>query len=749
MGASVSRSDNLPSAGSQHGYRKDSQGSISGLRRFRWVIAAALTGCALLLASCNTPSALLENPTQVDLTPKTPRKLTNRNEGPVLKTQAQGARYEVFPGVNSPLTDDGGEPPPGVGAQNDGKFTVNVDQAGLAEAAKLILGETLGYNYTLDPRVQGSITLVSNRPLSARELLSAFEASLRLSGAALIQSDGSFKVVALQEVLDGEMGTADMGQRISPGFGVNAIPLRYVSPNNLMELLDSFIARSGSVRASKVGNMILVRGPAEERRALVEVILSFDVDWMKTQTASVATLDNGRAEDLAAKIEQIFAEDTAASGPNALKVIPVPSINGLIIIANDQGKVRRAINWVRRLDRESVNAPNYYVYAVQNGNSVELAKILNATFGTGGADAGATAEVAPNTESMAVSMEGSSSDQQGSSAPPPPPGTEGAPQNGQSTSDGGLTTGTTGQEGGDQFTSFNTGGGTRITPNPANNTIVIRATPKEYRKILATLRQIDAPATQVLITATIAEVSLNDQLRYGVQAYFQSGNVAVALAGSQPLPNGPVISPQFPGLNFLMGGINDPELVLDALSGITKVRIVSSPSLLVLENETATIRVGDQIPIQSQTVATDGGNFVNSYEYRDTGVILKVKPRINANGVVTIDLGQELSAVLKGLPGVGDNPSFTQRSLTSKVSVNDQQTVLLGGLIAGTEDGSRTSVPGADKVPVLGNLIGTTDNTAKRTELIVLITPKIIRDGQDAARESQELRNKMKNLNFN
>ena len=253
----------------------------------------------------------------------------------------------------------------------------------------------------------------------------------------------------------------------------------------------------------------------------------------------------------------------------------------------------------------------------------------------------------------------------------------------------------------------------------------------------------------MLITATIAEVSLNNQLRYGVQAYFSNGNVAVALAGSKPLPNGPVISPQFPGLNFLLGGISDPELVLDALAGITKVRIVSSPSLLVLENEVATIRVGDQIPIQSQTVATDGGNFVNSFEYRDTGVILKVKPRVSANGVVTIDLGQELSAVLKGLPGVGNNPSFTQRSLSSKVSVNDQQTVLLGGLISGAEDGTRTTVPGADKVPVIGDLIGTTDNTAKRTELIVLITPKIIRDGQDAARESQELRNKMKNLQFN
>ena len=737
----------MPSAGYVSGYREVSPGS-PGARLAVLVVAVCFS---LLLGSCNTPTAMLENPTQIDLTAKTPRKVTNRNEGPALKTKNQGTRYEVFPGASSAIAEDGGEPPPGVGALDDGKFTVNVDQAGLPEAAKLILGETLGYNYTIDPRVQGSITLVSNRPLSARELLSAFEAALRLSGAALIQSDGNFKIVALQEVLDGEMGTADIGRNVSPGYGVNAIPLRYIGANNLMELLDSFIARSGTVRATKAGNMILIRGPAEERRALVDVVLSFDVDWMKSQTSGIVNLENGRAEDLASRIEQVFAEDSANSGPNALKVIPVPSLNSLIVIANSQAKVKRAINWIRRLDRESVNAPNYYVYAVQNGNATELAKILNATFGTGGGDAGPTADVAPDTETMDVSIESTVTDPQTPPGSLPPE----ALQPGQQQSDAaapvttGSTSASTQSDSGGGATSYEIGSVTRITPNPSNNTIVIRATPKEYRKILATLRQIDAAPTQVLITATIAEVSLNNQLRYGVQAYFSNSNVAIALAGSKPLPNGPVISPQFPGLNFLLGGISDPELVLDALSGITKVRIVSSPSLLVLENEVATIRVGDQIPIQSQTVATDGGNFVNSFEYRDTGVILKVKPRVNANGVVTIDLGQELSAVLKGAPGVGNNPSFTQRSLSSKVSVNDQQTVLMGGLISGAEDGTRTTVPGTEKVPVIGDLIGTTDNTAKRTELIVLITPKIIRDGQDAARESQELRNKMKNLQFN
>jgi general secretion pathway protein D len=708
-----------------------------------------LTG--LIVASCENPTASLESVDQVDLTAKTPRKVNNRGESPAPKNKSGGSRYEMFPATAGSLLGDDQEPPPGVGALDDGKFTVNVDQASLPEAAKLILGETLGYSYIVDPRVQGSVSLVSNGALSARELLSAFEAALRLSGAALIQSEGTFKIVALQEVLDGEMGKADFGKQVSAGYGVNAIPLRYINPATLMELVDSFVARSGSVRASKVGNMILIRGPAEERRALVDVVLSFDVDWMKTQTASIAILENGRADDVAKKVEAVFAEDTAAAGPNALKIIPVPRINGIIAIANSQSKVRRALNWIKRLDQESVTDPNVYVYAVQNGNATELAKILRATFMDGGGSAGSSADVAPDRDTMAVSMNDVEGGQQQQQQQQPAQGGAESGQGGAATGEVDLTTPTTGPEDPANFEG-GSGSGTRVTPNPSNNTIVIRATPKEYRKILAMLRQIDAPATQVLINTTIAEVVLNNELRYGVQAYLNNGDVGGGFFGNDATRtrNGITLKPAIPGMNFFVGSISDPQVVIDALSGVTKVRVVSSPSVLVLENETATIKVGDQVPIQTQTLVTDGGNSMNSYEYRDTGVILKVKPRVNANGVVTIELGQELSAERPaGDVGVGNNPTFTQRSITSKVSVNDQQTVLLGGLISGREDNIRQTVPGANKVPLLGNLVGTTDNTARRNELIIFITPKIIRNGEEAARESQDLRDKMRNLNFN
>jgi general secretion pathway protein D len=727
----------LPSAGFKRSDPSQCAGKLPLRALARNTAAAVLLGCAApLLSGCTTPSASIDAIDQVDLTAKTPRKVTNRGEGQVFKTKARHGRYELFPAASGSPLQDGAEPPPGVGEQDDGTFTVNMDQASIAEAAKLILGETLGFNYILDSRLQGSVTLVSNRPLTSRELLNSFEAALRLAGASLAQTDSGYKIVAQQEMLEGEMGRADLGASVSAGYGVSAVPLRHISPTTLLELTEAFIARGGSVRASKAGNLILIRGTAEERRALVDVVMSFDVDWMKTQTASMAILENGRADDVAAKLLAVFAEDTATAGPNALKVIPVPRLNGLIVIANSQEKVRRAVIWIKRLDQESLTEPNFYVYAVQNGNAVELARILQATFGETGADAGASAEVAPDRQTMDVSM---NAEDAASGETPAQQQAQGGSALGS-----GITTASTAQD--ETVATSTLANGTRVTPNPANNTLVIRATPKEYRRIQAMLRQIDAPAVQVMINTTIAEVSLNDELRYGVQAYLKGKDVAGGFFGQSE--GSLTLSPKLPGMNFLVGRIADPRLVIDALSGITSVRIVSSPSLMVMENETATIKVGDQVPIQTES-SVDNGVTSNSFEFRDTGVILKVKPRVSANGTVTIDLGQELSSVKGVTTGEGKNPTFSQRTINSKVAVNDQQTVLLGGLITGQEDGDRKTVPGANKVPLLGDLVGTTSRQAKRTELIVFITPRIIRNGEEAASESQELRDKMKNLTFN
>ncbi|MGQ0486256.1 MAG: type II secretion system secretin GspD [Hyphomicrobiales bacterium] len=699
---------------------------------------------AVAIAGCNARLDGLESnlpgPGNFDLGAKKPKTIP-RNEteaGP----KAQRGSYQIFPGQPT-LRDGGTLPAPGV-TEEGGKFSINIDGADMAQAAKLILGDSLGLNYIVDPRVQGTITLSSSRPLSGREVLDAFEAALRLNGAVLVHSDGLVKVVASQEVIDGEMGAADFGTAggaASPGYGVSVVPLRYISVINMLELLDSFIARSGTVRASNAGSMILLRGTAAERQALVDVVLSFDVDWMRSQTAAIAILANSTPDDMVAQLEAVFADDTAASGANKARFIPLERLNGVVIIANSSAKVRRALSWVGRLDKSNTNETGYYVYAVQNGSAVEFAKILNSTFLEKSGAADKISQVAPEQEKF-----------EQSTTPTPPEGQPDDTGQGQGNERGksDLQPPTTKPE--DSTAAIpetDLSSGIRITPNTANNTLVIRATPREYRKILAMLRRIDSPAIQVLINATIAEVSLNDKLRYGVQAYFKSDDVS----GGVFTGNSLVLKPSFPGLNFFLGKTSDPRLVLDALEAITRVRVVSSPSVAVLENQSATIKVGDQVPIK--TGETVGQTTTETFEYRDTGVILKVKPRVGANGMVTMEIAQELSSVVAGVAAGGragtrsTNPTISQRTVSSTVSVQSAQTVVLGGLISGQESREKDSVPGINKIPILGDLIGRTDNSATRNELIIFITPQIIRNVEDASDVSQELRAKMKSFNWN
>jgi general secretion pathway protein D len=469
---------------------------------------------------------------------------------------------------------------------------------------------------------------------------------------------------------------------------------------------------------------------------------------MRKQSASIVTLANSAPEDIVSKLEALFAADTAASGDASIRFVALERLNAVLLIANSLEKVKRAVAWVARLDRESTEGVNYYTYVVQNGKASDLAKVLNATFQEQGLSA-AEQQVAPGQETFQKQTLSSPTGQTGSETGQPAPGTDTQSQEGQPTT-GTDQTGKEdqaafGQEPEGEVTDTGTlGKGIRITASTANNTLVIRATAREYRKVLAILRQIDSPAIQIMVNATIAEVVLNDTLRYGVQAYFKAGGFKVGVFDGDDRK----LQPSFPGLNLFLGSVGDSRLVLDALSAVTSVKVISSPSVVVLENQPATIKIGDQVPItvqEQQSVETPNAPIVNSVEYRDTGVILQVIPRVNAAGLVTMLISQELSAVVPGSSDPRTNtPTISQRSVTSTVSVYSSQTVVLGGLISGQLNTARNSVPVVNRIPVIGDLLGSTENVGRRSELIVFLTPRVIRDNVDASIVSEELRAKMK-----
>jgi general secretion pathway protein D len=247
---------------------------------------------------------------------------------------------------------------------------------------------------------------------------------------------------------------------------------------------------------------------------------------------------------------------------------------------------------------------------------------------------------------------------------------------------------------------------------------------------------------QVLIEATIAEVTLNDELKYGLQYFLKSGQKQFSLTNGGALN---ALSGVFPGFNFVLGG-SRAQAILSALTSISDVNVISSPQLLVLDHHTAALQVGDQVPIVSQTAVstlTTGAPVVNSVEYRDTGVILQVTPRVNSNGLVTLDISQEVSDVATTTSSSINSPTIQQRKFVSSVVVRDGETIALGGLIKDTRTNTKSGIPFLSQLPVAGGLFSNTDNAKARTELIVLLSPKVIRNDKEAQDMTDELRSRM------
>jgi len=291
----------------------------------------------------------------------------------------------------------------------------------------------------------------------------------------------------------------------------------------------------------------------------------------------------------------------------------------------------------------------------------------------------------------------------------------------------------------------------KISPDVINNTLLIYSNQEQYRIIERALQQIDRPQLQVAIDATIAEVTLNDKLSYGVQFFLKSKDVGLqpntGSISNNASATSAVLSKILPGFNFLVGTEADPRMILDALHSVTEVKILSTPSLVVLDNQFASLLVGDQIPITTRTavsVDVPTAPIVNNIDYRNTGVILRVAPRINANGNVLLDVEQEISAVAPTVTAESLTPTVSQRKVKSSIAVASGQTVLLGGLISERQDKGSNGVPGLDQVPGLGVLFSRRSGTIQRTELIIFIRPQIIRNGLDARRVAEELRGKMR-----
>ncbi len=765
-----------------------------GAVHFRGRSVAGLVLAAALLAACNVlpevPASagksdgdtldVFDKIRSIDLTPRYPTQDKTADT-----TTGKRVKPAVYMGSDPTLTVPAA--PSGATQSVDG-YDLNFEATPVASVAKVVLGDILGVGYTIDPRVQGTVSLASGRSVAKSNIIFALENALRMSGVALIRDNNGYRLIPQAEAVGA--GGVDTVARLEPGYGISVVPLQYVSATTLLKLMDSFVSKPGMVRADPARNMILIQGSSSERRNAVDLALTFDADWMRGQSVGIFPVQNSTPEPVITELEKITDSGENGLAHDVVKFQPIARMNAVLVVTRKPALLKTVETWIRRLDNADTGRSRVHVYSLKYGEARQVASVLNNMFGTGAGGptdssldnasnqlapgSGLTSSSSNSGSSMsrlsATSTTGGLGSQStggglGGAQPQSGLGLAGNAQSGSSLTDTRNSIGGLGNGGGSGGSGTPILPGVRITPDAVNNTLLIYASQENYTIIERTLQQIDRPQLQVAIEATVAEVTLNDNLNYGVQFFLQSQNLglpadkgsilnttatqspsaAAAAAGTAGSVAGTFINRAFPGFNFLVGPEAQPNVILDALHAVTDVKVLSNPSLVVVDNQVATLQVGDQVPIStgSATVLTTNNTVVNTIDYRNTGIILSVIPRINANGNVRLDIEQEISDV----PPTSANsltPTISERKVQSSISVASGQTVLLAGLISEQQSGGKSGIPILDNIPGLGIAFSNTNKAITRTELIIFIRPQIIRDSVDAHFVAEELRTKLR-----
>jgi general secretion pathway protein D len=769
--------------------RVSDQGRSRTAARSALAIAMAF-GAVALLVSCNSVTVgtttapadidVLDKVRSLDILPRQAQPVSN-----LQPNAGERGRAAVFEGTEISEVADARVDRAATGNGYD----LNFENTPVATVAKVVLGDILNTGYTIDPRVQGTVSLVSVRPVPKSDIVFVLENALRLSGVVLVRDSAGYRLTPLGDAVGtGRVDSAAANPE--PGYGVSVVPLQYVSAQTILKLMDSFATKPGSVRADSTRNLLLIQGTGAERRTAVETVMSFDVDWMRGQSIGIYPVSNSAPEPIISELEKIMDSGDSGLSQSVVKFQPISRLNAILVVSRKPALLHTALTWIKRLDHADTARNSVHVYRVKYGEARQIARVLTDMFvgGSGASLDSADNQLAPGSGSTSTSSAdrlslgaNNSGSQTSGFGPRPQSGgiASGTSAFGQSQPPAGAGSPTSALD--SRSTGGGAGGqpllqGVRITPDVVNNTLLIYADQANYRIIEATLQQVDQPQLQVAIDATIAEVTLTNELSYGVQAFLTSkglglrpdqGSILNTQSTSAPASATPAattattaatgaaaaagtvtnafINRAFPGFNFLIGQEAQPAAILDALHTVTSVKVLSNPSLVVINNQAATLQVGDVVPVStgSATVLTTSNTVVNTIDYRNTGIILRVSPRINVNGNVRLEVEQEISNVSPAT-AASLTPTVSERRVKSSISVATGQTVLLAGLISEQQNGTRNGIPLLDEIQGLGDAFSHQDKKGTRTELIIFIRPQIIRDGTDAHHVAEELRSKLR-----
>ncbi|WP_127159746.1 type II secretion system secretin GspD [Xanthomonas arboricola] len=675
-----------------------------------------------------------------------------------------------------------GAPAPTLGMASSGSATFNFEGESVQAVVKAILGDMLGQNYVIAPGVQGTVTLATPNPVSPAQALNLLEMVLGWNNARMVFSGGRYNIVPADQALAGTVAPSTASPSAARGFEVRVVPLKFISASEMKKVLEPYARPNAIVGTDPSRNVITLGGTRAELENYLRTVQIFDVDWLSGMSVGVFPIQSGKAEKVSADLEKVFGEQSKTPSAGMFRFMPLENANAVLVITPQPRYLDQIQQWLDRIDSAG-GGVRLFSYELKYIKAKDLADRLSEVFGGRGNNSDSNASLAPGSETSVLggalgnrdsSMGGSSGTTGGSigeSSDGSSSGSSFGGSSGSGSSSGGLGNGSLQlsprSNGNGAVTLEVAGDKVGVSAVAETNTLLVRSTPQSWNSIRDVIEKLDVMPMQVHIEAQIAEVNLTGELSYGVNWYFEnavttpfnadgSGGPALPPAAGRNIWGDIAGSVTGNGVGWTFLGKN-AAAVISALDRVTNVRLLQTPSVFVRNNAEATLNVGSRIPINSTSINTGLGSdsSFSSVQYIDTGVILKVRPRVTKDGMVFLDIVQEVStpgarpaactaAATTTVNSAACNVDINTRRVKTEAAVQSGDTMMLAGLIDdSTTDGS-SGVPFLSKLPVVGALFGSKTRDNNRREVIVLITPSIVRNPQEARNLTDEYGQKFK-----
>ncbi|WP_286070915.1 type II secretion system secretin GspD [Stenotrophomonas sp. 57] len=642
-------------------------------------------------------------------------------------------------------------PAPALHGASTGEATFNFEGESVHAVVKAILGDMLGQNYVIAPGVQGTVTLATPKPVSPAQALNLLEMVLGWNNARMVYSGGRYNIVAADQALAGTVAPSTAPAASARGFEVRVIPLQFISATEMKKVLEPYARPNAIVNVDSGRNVITLGGTRAELENYMRTVEIFDVDWLSGMSVGVFPIQSGKAEQVAADLEKVFGEESKTPSAGMFRFLPLENANAVLVITPQVRYLDQIQQWLDRIDTAGGSA-RLFSYELRYIKARDLAERLSEAFASSGnRGASSPASLAPGAMPSQLGSDGDGDrgmDSNNSSSFGSTPGS------GSSGAGNGSMNLPQRQSGNVSVSLEVEGDRVGVSAVEETNTLLVRSTPQAWRSIREVIEKLDVMPLQVHIEAQVAEVSLDGDLKYGVNWFFDNAVAGRALTGAL----GGVTLPAAAGgswssfagaatggegLGWAFTGHNGAAVV-SALDKVTDVRLLQTPSVFVRNNAEATLNVGDKVPINTTTVNTGiGTSSYSSVQYIDTGVILKVRPRVTRDGTVFLDIVQEVSSASNVPENCNPqerncNPRISTKKLSTEAAVQSGDTIMLAGLITDSGTDGSSGIPGLSRIPVVGALFGQKSRTSRRSEVIVLLTPSIVRNSQEARNLTDE-----------